>query len=126
VNTDFAAYVAKYRGFNLVILDPIKCTGIAIKPFDTYGDNSANNDLIANLANIPKGTAILGVISDEATYVLSAEAKNALKAIGVDLPGLSLRSKAFFYTIKGSTDKHVVREMAPGGDSLAFDYSFVN
>jgi len=121
-NVPYARYVEN-RGFNLLTLDPATCEVTNPTTFDTYGDAARNAALKTYIDNVPNGKVILGVTSDSADQFLNDVGKGALSSIGVDVTGISLRSKVLFSAVKGSTNAFV-RARASGGESLLHSYAF--
>lgn len=49
-----------------------------VQNFDTWGDPAASARLVSYLAGLPVGTIVLFAVADEASYQLSADARNAI------------------------------------------------
>jgi len=125
--TYFNAAPADYlqnTGFNLVTVDPATCAVSNPTTFDTYLSSTASGQLETYINAVPVGSVILGVTSNSAELRLYDTAKHALSSIGVDVTGLSFRSKLLFSAVKGSTKTPVVLRAAKGGEALRYSYSF--
>jgi len=109
------------RGFNLVTLDPNTCRASNYARFDTYAA-AANSDALATyINNLANGTHILGATGDDVTQALQASAKNALKAVGVDVSGMVFHDKALFHAVKGHPEQTVARFGLAGGANLFYE-----
>jgi hypothetical protein len=88
--------ITTLRGYNLVGLPP-EGRPLRAGRFDTFGDIGAGPRLAAWIGSLPSGTVVAGAIRDEASALLTQEAVDALRALGVggDLRGRFRESHAF-------------------------------
>jgi len=98
-----------YRGFDLITLDTTTCKATGFAHYDTCGSAAEAEQLATYIYGIPEGTHILGVTSDYGFLALTANAKAALKSIGVDTTGMVYADKLIFHAIKGKPDKAIVK-----------------
>jgi len=110
-----------YRGFNLLALNPHTWKASGLKHFDTHFTPAESNNLANYINSLPLGTHILGVTSDEASDRLQPIAKNALKALDVDISMLRWRDKVLFYAVKGKPEKTFMKFGKMGENCLVFD-----
>jgi len=110
-----------YRGFNLLALNPNTWKASGLKHFDTWANDAESNNLAIYINSLPLGTHILGVTSDEASWKLQPSAKNALKALDVDVSMLGYRDKVLFYAVKGKPEKTFMKFGKRGENCLVFD-----
>jgi Interleukin-like EMT inducer len=107
-----------YRGFNFVELSIDDCALTNIRHFDTCANASYANDIVTYINSLRQPTVLIGVTVDEASYYLTAEAKNTLKGVGVDMTNLTHRGKATFVTQIGNPSASVVKIAPAGGNNL--------
>jgi hypothetical protein len=105
--------VASRRGYNLVALPPDGQSSLAAV-FDTFGDPEAGPRLAAWIRDLPPGTVVAGAIRDEASALLTQEAVDALRVLGVggDLRGRFRESHAFV-GVKGATPGAALEALGP-------------
>lgn len=110
-----------YRGFNFVQVDMNTCKASNFAHFDTWADAANSNPLALYVNNIPDGTHILGVTSDDGFEKIQDSARNALKSIGVDVTGLKYGDKVLFHAVKGHPEKAVAKIGKNGQASVFYD-----
>ena len=107
-----------YRGFNLVQLDANSCSPTNILHFDTF-DSTSESDAMATYINcLPLYTVLIGITSDEASWSLNQNAKDALYAIGVNVAGLQFRGKVSFVAQIGQPGTSVSLIGTLGGNNV--------
>jgi len=109
------------RGFDIVTLDPITCKASNFGRFDTYDKVPASEALTNYIKNLPVGTHILAVTSDDAFQGLQQNAKDALLSIGVNASGRVYADKMIFHAIKGYPDKAIVKIGIHGQENLFYE-----
>jgi len=118
---DSAGNNVAFRGFNMVTLDTSTCRASNFGHWDTCGYPAESEKLASYIYNLPDGTRILGVTSDDFISNIQDSARNALKSIGVEFPGMDIRSKLLFDVVKGKPDKAVVQIAKPFGNSIFYE-----
>jgi len=111
-----------YRGFILVVLDPLICKASTFDAFDTHGDAGSSTRLFNYLNAIPDGAHVLGVVHHGVILTLQPNAKTALMTVlGVNTSILVEQfDKLLFHAVKGSPDKVIVRSSKRATDQLYF------
>ena len=101
------------RGYNLAAL-PSEGWSPQGGRFDTFGDAGAGPRLAAWIRSLPPGTVVAGAIRDEASALLTQEAVDALRSLGVDgdLRGRFRESHAFVGA-KGAAPGTALEELGP-------------
>jgi uncharacterized protein (TIGR03437 family) len=69
------------RGINVMAVDPSTGVFAPVRTFDTWGEEGASSHLIEYLAALPPRTLLLFAVADEATYLLSQEARDTIAAL---------------------------------------------
>lgn len=110
-----------YRGFNLVALDVNTCKASNFGHFDTLNAGAPSDGLAKYIYDIPDGTHILAVTSDDGFNGLQPNAKIALKSIGVDTEGMVYADKLIFHAIKGKPSKAIVKKAPTKGENLFYE-----
>ena len=70
------------RGYNVVVIHPVTGVVEQVATFDTHLDEGASQALASFLADVPGGYLVIVAAADETSRLLSAEAVDALHAIG--------------------------------------------
>jgi len=112
----------KYRGINLVLLDPIKCIGYFHAQYDTYGDSLAAAALATFLDGLDDGTWVLGVSEDSANAMLDP-AGPMLKSLGVDVDSLGYRQKVIFVIKIGDLSQTYVQIEQADTSHIEYEFS---
>lgn len=70
------------RGLNIVILNGSDHKVLARKNYDTWGNNNDVKAMVEESKKIPKGSVVIAVVKDEASRLLTAEAKKIFAKMG--------------------------------------------
>jgi hypothetical protein len=106
-----------YRGITTMVVNPFECTATDYRHFDLYGIAADGPAFDTYLKSLSKGTILVGVLIDSSeTYIGKAAA--TLKAMGVDVSGVTIRSKLLFRLQVGNPTKTLVKTAGKGGASL--------
>jgi len=97
------------RGFHIQLVDPLTCSKIEYRNFDTYTSEHEAANLSDYLDQLSDYSVVVGSMSDEA-YRMLGNAMNGLLRIGVNLTDLQYRGSFAFVTQK-STNKTVLNKV---------------
>jgi len=109
------------RGFNCFTLDPSTCKASGYKHFDTPVDPKESDKLANYINGLADGTTILCVSSEDVERSIQDTAKNALKALGVDISTIARHDKVLFRAVKGKPEKAVMKLGSEGTDCVQLD-----
>ena len=109
-----------YRGFNIVQLNVGACSlsDTGLRSFDTCTNTASSGILATYISGLPLNTVLIGITSDDASLALTANAKSALLAIGVNVTALGFRAKVSFVAQIGRPAITVSQVAPPGGINL--------
>jgi hypothetical protein len=69
------------RGINVLAADPATGVFTAVRSFDTWGDENASAELVSYLHSLPDGTLVLFAVADEASRLLSPDARATISRL---------------------------------------------
>lgn len=70
------------RGMNIIVLDGRNHKVIAKKNYDTWGDKNAVKAMVEDSKKTPRGSVVIAVVKDEASRLLTEEAKKVFVGMG--------------------------------------------
>ena len=112
------------RGFVLMQLKVSSCASSSLVIFDTCTSTTASNNMATYINGIPSlDTVLIGVTADDSQRYLTANAKSALLAIGVNVNALQYRGKVSFVTQIGQPAISVSQMAPAGGNSVKITVS---
>lgn len=114
------------RGHNLVALDGVTGQVLVKRNFDTYGSQAQSDSLAAFLQRLPNQTIVLLAVADDGSSSLTANAKNAIIALGGSNAGqLKFRdSYALIARKGGSADQAIEMWRSQGQGAARADAAF--
>jgi len=108
-----------YRGINLMSVDPNTCKAGRVLNYDTHAYRDQAVRLDAYLSNLEDGNVVVGVACDSAQWNGNLDpARETFKSLGVNVDGMSLRTKVVFIIKKGDVRASTGIVTAKGGASL--------
>ena len=106
------------RGINIILVDPLSCSKLEWRQFDTHADPNAAKQLSNYLQQVNRGSIIVGVSADEPIHAL-ASALPTLRKIGADVSDVQVRGAFGFVAQKGFPCKTVLRKALAQAESNA-------
>jgi Interleukin-like EMT inducer len=96
-------------GITLLTVDPVQCSVISAKLYDTYGSWDDATMLATYIESVPDNTVLVGITGDEPTSSLEP-ALDTLAAIGAPVADVNYRGSFVFIAQKGYAYKTVLRK----------------
>jgi hypothetical protein len=93
------------RGINVIALNAKNHEVLLAKSYDTYANDNASADLVADMRGIRRGSIIIAAVKDEASNKLQPEAKELFSKMGsAEINQLGFREGWAFIGVKGQNN----------------------
>jgi len=104
------------RGLTIFELQPFNCSITGGHFCDSHWYKTAASELVSYLEQVPSGTVLIGLTTDEAANYLS-EAYPTLLDLGVDVSDVQFQGSFGFIAQKGFPEKTVLRKVTTAEES---------
>jgi Interleukin-like EMT inducer len=105
-------------GFTLVELKVSSCSSSKVRTFYISSSNNDSNNMAVYINTLPLNTVLIGSTGNDVQQYMTANAKSALLAIGVNVTGLQSGGKVSFVSQIGRPANTFSQVVPPGGNNL--------